>query len=318
MGSLSENTKINLKNILEKKIDELLSYYEEEHFKLHGPDPFGLVPKNFAKGLRLLLPIYQDYFRVHTFNAENIPEGPVMIVANHSGQLPFDGMMLALSFFLHAPKPIIPRSMADRFLMKLPFLGKLAAETGAILGDRKNCHYILKKQESTLIFPEGIRGISKNTTQFYHLKPFSHGFARLSLAHKMTILPVSIVGAEESYPLVLQLPMLAKLLNIPSFPLTPLFPLAGPLGMIPLPAPMDIYFGKPVKLPEDLHPDVADDELKPYVFNIQENIQQQIREGRKNKRPIFDDELKVNALKYYNLLKNRSGLVMNFLAREKK
>lgn len=292
----------------------------EERFKLlladaryQQKDPFGLYPQRFIQAIRLFLPLYKDYFRVRVYQSENIPSYPVMTVSNHSGQLPFDGVMLIISHLLHSPRPIIMRSMAERFLMSLPFLGKLAAETGAILGDRKNCRFVLERKESVLIFPEGVRGISKSTHEFYQLKNFSLGFIRLALTYQVPILPVAIIGAEENYPYVIQLPFLARLFNVPAIPLTPFFPLLGPLGMIPMPSPIDIYYGKPITLPTHIPADAPEHIMRPLAQTIQDQIQEMIIIGRKNQRPMFDDELKNNVKEYYQKLKERWILIKNFL-----
>lgn len=305
-----------MNHIDEKIMDQRLHQIEQDKRYLH--DPFGLSPQRFAQVFRILCPLYDEYFRVRTFGQENIPNSDLMLVSNHSGQLPFDGIMLTMSYFLHAPSPVIPRGMAERFLMRLPFLGKLTAETGGILGDRKNCQYVLNQKETVMVFPEGTRGINKSTKDFYQLKSFSIGFIRLCLQFKTPIVPVAIVGAEELYPLVVQAPWIAKILNIPSMPITPLFPFTGILGLIPLPAPIDIYYGAPITLSNSYKADDADHVLKPEVERIQAIIQKMVKEGLKHKRTIIDDELKNNVKNTYERFRERLKLVKEFLDQDKK
>jgi 1-acyl-sn-glycerol-3-phosphate acyltransferase len=305
-----------MKHIDEKILDERLHKIEQDNRYIH--DPFGLSPQRFAQAFRILCPLYDEYFRVRTFGQENIPNQALMLVSNHSGQLPFDGIMLTMSYFLHAPNPTIPRGMAERFLMRLPFLGKLTAETGGILGDRKNCQYVLNQQETVMVFPEGTRGINKSTKDFYQLKSFSMGFLRLCLQFKTPIVPVAIVGAEELYPLVVQAPWIAKLLKIPSLPITPLFPFAGLMGMIPLPAPIDIYYGAPITIDSKYSLDDPDHVLRPEVERIQTIIQKMVNAGLKNKRAILDEELKSNVKGYYEKFRQRLALVKEFLDQDKK
>lgn len=304
-----------MNHINEKIMDERLSLIEQDSRYLN--DPFGLSPQRFAQVFRILTLLYDEYFRVRTFGQENIPDRDLMLVSNHSGQLPFDGIMLTMSYFLHAPAPIIPRGMAERFLMRLPFLGKLTAETGGILGDRKNCQYVLNQKETVMVFPEGTRGINKSTKDFYQLKSFSLGFLRLCLQFKTPITPVAIVGAEELYPLVMQAPWIAKLLKIPSLPLTPLFPLTGLFGLIPLPAPIDIYYGQTIEINSRYSAEDPDHILKPELERIQKIIQEMVNLGLKNKRTIMDDELKNNIKGYYDKFKQRLHLIKEFLDQEK-
>ncbi len=251
-------------------------------------DPWGFDYRAFLKGAKLLAPLYQNYFRVRVFGAENIPKKNFMAISNHSGQIPIDGVLITLATLFHSPNQRVLRSMVERFLVQTPFLGSLVAKAGSILGDRENCRYLIEREESILVFPEGVRGIAKSTSNFYQVQPFTTGFYRLCLEHRLPILPIAVVGAEEMYPKVYHNKTLAKLLNIPALPLTPLFPLLGPLGMLPMPAPIDIYFGKPIpiKLKKNASPDDIQKELK----NLQQIIQSMINENLPQKRPYLSFE----------------------------
>ncbi|MCB9091312.1 MAG: acyltransferase family protein [Halobacteriovoraceae bacterium] len=269
-----------------QKVDERIVLLEKRYQDVQ--DPWGLNINTLKKSLKTLYPLYDKYFRVQNFGLENIPKTPFIVVANHSGQIPIDGVLLIMSFLMKTPEPIVLRGMGERFLFKLPFLGKLATESGTILGDRKNCRYLLSKGESILVFPEGVQGISKDTKDFYKLQDFTFGFYRLAIEQKVPILPVSIVGAEEFYPLVKQNKKLAKLFGFPSFPMTPLFPLAGLLGAIPLPSPVDIHINKPVYIDETLNADAPNHKLEPYVKEIKNIIEKKIHESLPKRRKMFD------------------------------
>ncbi len=148
-------------------------------------------------------------------------------------------------------------------------------------------------------------------------KNFSIGFLRLCLQFKKPIVPVAIVGAEEMYPFVVQAPWIAKLLKLPSMPITPLFPFTGLFGMIPLPAPIDIYYGSPIMVDNKYTADDPDHVLKSEVERIQGIIQKMVRDGLHHKRPILDDELKNNMKGYYEKFRERLKLVKEFLDQDK-
>jgi 1-acyl-sn-glycerol-3-phosphate acyltransferase len=250
-------------------------------------DPWGFNLEACEVALKMFWPLYKNYFRVKVHGIENVQDQPYMVVSNHSGQIAIDGVLVTMAFALEVQPPRILRGMVERFLSGMPFLGDLVAQTGSILGDRKNCQYLLEKGESILVFPEGVRGVSKSTPDFYKLQSFTKGFYRIALQTKTPILPICVIGAEEFYPYVLQLKKIAKLLNLPAMPLTPTFPLFGPLGILPMPSPVDIYIGKPIPIPENLSPEANEKELNEYIYQIEEQIKGMIKEGLKNRRQMI-------------------------------
>ena len=283
---------------LSERFQKSKAYYQK------NPDPFGLNVDKFAATFKLLLPVYENYFRVRVFGTENIQNlnRHEMFISNHTGQLPIDGLLLGMATYMHGhPHPLILRGMGERFLMGLPFLGQFVRELGVILGDRKNCEICLERGESVLTFPEGVRGISKSTPDFYRMQKFSYGFLRLALRFRTPLRPVVVVGAEEMYPMVWQAPQIAKLFGIPAFPITPFFPWFGPMGMLPMPAPVDIYFLPKVDLPSSLDDSAPDDELAPFVQTLHQMMQSQIEQGIKMKRPAIPltNILKNKELKYH-------------------
>ena len=85
-----------------------------------GTDEFGFSPEYLKRVLPFATLAYKGYFRVSTSGIDNIPEGRVLLIANHSGQLPFDAMMIATSMILEADPPRMVRSMVERWVPTLP------------------------------------------------------------------------------------------------------------------------------------------------------------------------------------------------------
>lgn len=243
-------------------------------------DPWGFNLKTIKKALTYFLPIYRNYFKVRVFGIENVADEPYMLVSNHTGQLPIDGALITMAMAFEVEKPRVVHSMIERFMAGLPFIGDLTAQAGSILGDRSNCKWLLDKGESILVFPEGVRGINKSTKNFYKLQKFSSGFYRIALASNVKILPISVVGAEEMFPIVFQAKKLGKRLGLPSLPI--------PLNFFPLPSPIDIYIGKPIEVDQELTPESQETELRPAISTIENEIKKNIELGLKERRTFLD------------------------------
>ncbi len=253
-------------------------------------DPWGLNPEKSKSTLKVATPLYRDYFKTRVFGAENVEDKPYIIVANHTGQLPFDGMIVTCAFLLDILPPRVLRAMMERFVTTIPFFSSFVTQNGGVLGDRTNCNELLKRGESVLVFPEGVRGISKNTNNFYQVQDFTKGFYRLALKNNVQILPVGVVGAEEFYPLTYHPKALAKVLGLPSLPLTPGL-VAGPLGMLPLPSPVDLHIGKPISVKSELLNSVNDKELDSEVQKIKETINNLVQSGLETRRPFWAQKI---------------------------
>ncbi len=243
-------------------------------------DPWGFNLELCEKTVRKILPLYRSYFKVRVFGAENVQDKPYIVASNHTGQLPIDGAMITLAFAMDIHPPRVLRAMVERFMAQLPFVGDFAAQSGAILGDRANCEYLIDHGESILVFPEGVRGISKNTPDFYKLRTFSQGFYRIAIQKKTPILPVCVIGAEEMFPFVFHAKKIAEMLKVPAMPLT--------LNFLPLPSPIDIYIGEEIAIPSHLEEETPEKEVKENVFHIENTIRRMIVHGLKNRRPFFD------------------------------
>ncbi|MFG1500734.1 lysophospholipid acyltransferase family protein [Halobacteriovorax sp. XZX-3] len=259
------------KSTLESTYQSLLKIYGETE------DPWGLSVPKAKKSFEILYTIYRHYFKVRLFGKENIKNEQYMVISNHSGQIAIDGLMIGCAFAFENEPPRVLRPMVERFFTALPFINKWSSECGAVLGDRDNCLNLLKRGESLLIFPEGVRGVSKSTTNYYKVQEFTPGFFRMALKSGVKILPVAVVGAEEIFPYVYQASAVAKILKLPALPIS--------ANYFPLPSPIDIHVGKPIELPEDIDADSEDSLINPHIREIERVIQSMLTEGRKTRRP---------------------------------
>src|SRR5262245_40574908 len=186
----------------------------------YGYDPFGFNREDARVAVVVCQFLYRKYFRAETFGLENVPDGPCLLVANHSGQLPWDGISVASALLFDRDPPRIARAMVERWAQTLPFVSYFFQRCGQILGTPENCRRLLEDVESILVFPEGVRGLSKPITQRYQLQEFGNGFIRLALETRAPVVPVAIVGAEEQAP-AFNVRSVARLLDLPSFPVMP-------------------------------------------------------------------------------------------------
>lgn len=243
-----------------------------------GFDPWGLNLDTAERALRAVRWLYERYFRVRTFGIDRLPpRGRLMVVPNHSGTLPFDGLLIALALILEARPPRLVRGMVERWFPSLPFISTLFTRCGQTVGDPENCRDLLRREQTILVFPEGVRGTGKTYWRRYELQAFGTGFVRLALETRTPIVPVAVIGAEETYPSIYNVGWLAKLLKVPYVPITPFFPLLGPIGALPLPVQVDLRFGAPRLFEGD--PDAPDAEIQAKVDEVKAEIQRLIDEG---------------------------------------
>ncbi|MBO7937812.1 lysophospholipid acyltransferase family protein [Streptomyces antibioticus] len=226
--------------------------------------------------MSLLRPVYEKYFRVEVKGVENIPaEGGALIVANHSGTLPLDGLMMQVAVHDHHPAGRHLRLLAADLVFVLPVVNELARKLGHTLACAEDAERLLGQGELVGVMPEGFKGIGKPFGERYKLQRFGRGgFVSTALRQGAPIVPCSIVGAEEIYPMIGNAKTLARLLGFPYFPLTPTFPWLGPLGAIPLPTKWTIQFGEPI--PTDGYPpEAAEDPM--LMFNLTDQVREQIQ-----------------------------------------
>ena len=251
----------------------------------YGVDPFGFDPQYVKKVVGPAAWLYRKYFRCEAQGLENVPEGRCLIIANHSGQLPFDGLMIGMSMFLDSEPPRFTRSMVERFVPATPFVSPLLARCGQILGTPENCRRLLGAGESILVFPEGVRGLNKTWSQRYRLQRFGQGFMRLALETDTPIVPAVVIGAEEQAPTFYNAKSLGKMFGFPAFPITPTNPLFPGVGLLPLPTRYRIRFGKPMNF--DGNANDEDDVILEKVSHVKNQMQQMIDEGLKEREHIF-------------------------------
>lgn len=247
-----------------------------------GFDEFGASRESLRGALRVARWLYRHYFRASAFGVEHIPAtGRVLFVANHSGQLPFDGLVIGAACFLEPPQPRLVRSMVEYFVPTVPFASYLFARWGQITGTPENCRRLLAAEEAVLVFPEGARGISKNFSRRYQLAEFGKGFLRLALEMRAPIVPIAVIGAEEQAPAINVKP-LARLFGAPSFPVVPYPPF---LPLVPLPVKYRLYFGEPIRMTGD--PDDDDEVLDEKARSVRNRIQSMIQIGLREREHVF-------------------------------
>ncbi|WP_158886541.1 lysophospholipid acyltransferase family protein [Amycolatopsis anabasis] len=242
----------------------------------------------------LLLPplrvLYEKWFRVTAHGVHNLPEsGGALLVCNHSGTLPLDALMTAVAVHDEHPAHRYLRGLGADLVFQLPLVGALARKSGQTLACNPDAERLLRTGELVGVWPEGFKGIGKPFASRYKLQRFGRGgFVAAALRAQAPIIPVSIVGAEEIYPKIGDLKPLARLLGLPYFPVTPFFPLLGPLGAIPLPTKWHIEFGEPIRTDEFSAEDKDDPML---VFNltdqVRESIQHTLYQRLTQRRGIF-------------------------------
>ncbi len=225
-------------------------------------DDFGFDPDFEHKAKPLLRFLFKRYFRVETRGIDNIPEsGRAVIVANHSGTLPLDGVMLREALREHHRTSRDLRWLAEDFLFYLPFIGVAMNRLGAVRACQENAQRLLTTDHLIAVFPEGEKGIKKLFGQRYQLQRFGRGgYIRLCLRTKSPLIPCAIVGAEETNPMLYRFDNASRLLGLDYLPVTPTFPWLGPLGLVPAPTKWRIAFGEPIEL-EGYGPEAADDHV---------------------------------------------------------
>jgi 1-acyl-sn-glycerol-3-phosphate acyltransferase len=234
--------------------------------------------------------LFYSWWRVEMNGVDHIPEtGRVLVVSNHSGTLPFDGAMIKFGVRdLHSKHRIARVLMHDLF-NSLPLLGPILAKVGAVRACQENGELLLRRGHLTLVFPEGAKGTGKYFRNRYKLERFGRGgFVQLAARTSAPIVPVAVVGAEEIYPIIENSTLVAKLLNVPYFPITPTFPWLGLLGLVPFPSKWYIDIGEPMTFDHLSARDLDDDFLMDHLGNeVRLQIQHMIDERLKRRRSVW-------------------------------
>lgn len=252
----------------------------------YGFDRYGFH-RDWARRL-LLWPalLYRYWFRVEAHDVARVPRGGVLLVGNHAGQFGYDGIMLAMALLLDADPPRLARGMSEYLFWRLPWVSRIAARTGTVVGTPENCAAMLAEGECVVAFPEGARGANKPFHRRYRLEPFGQGFARLALESGAPVVPVGIVGSEEQQPGFANLEGLGHRLGLPSLPITisqPWFGLPG--AAFALPVKYRIYLGEPLHLEGEAHEEDA--LVDEQVQRVRDALEALLRRGLRERTGIF-------------------------------
>lgn len=249
----------------------------------HGYDPFGMHPSFVALGELIVSPLYDKYFRCKSWGHENIPAtGPAILAANHSGNIPVDGLMIWLDVLRNTDPPRVPRPIADHFVPSLPYLGTLFSRGGMVGGSRGNARSLLDAGEVLMIFPEGVPGIVKPFAERYQLQKFREGHAELAIRHRAPIVPVGVVGGEEQMPALFTSRRLGKLFGLPVVPV--------PAVPVPLPVRYHLLYGEPIPVHEDYTAEQADDPVvvAEAAGRVKAAVDALLKEGLSKRKGVFE------------------------------
>lgn len=226
--------------------------------------------------LPLLRPLFRHWFRVEVRGIENIPSsGGALIVSNHSGTIALDSLMTQVAIHDAHPQNRFLRMLAADLVFSTPLVGDIARRTGSTLAGQLDARRLLEAGEVVGVWPEGFKGVGKHFSERYRLQRFGRGgFVATALRTGVSIIPCSIVGAEEAYPMLTDVPALAKLFGWPYFPITPTWPHLGLLGLVPLPSKWIIDFGAPIDT-SDLGAEAAEDPMA--VFALTDEVRETIQ-----------------------------------------
>ncbi len=246
----------------------------------YGVDPYGMDVDFAVAAVAPFVWLYRKYFRVVLHGLENVPaDGRMLLVSNHSGQIPLDAAMIEVALLVEKDPPRVVRALVEKWVATLPFVSSFYARIGQIVGTPENCRRLLAADEALLVFPEGVRGLNKPFSERYRLRPFGLGFMRLALEAGAPIVPVGVVGAEEQAPALFDLKPLARLLGMPAFPITP-------TGVpFPLPTRYHLWFGEPMRFTGSADDDDA--ELERKVAEVQGAVQALLDRGVAERTSVF-------------------------------
>ena len=279
-------------NELARRIAAVAEFIRKRMMGDYTVDEFGFdTHLNDAVFLPLLRVFFKSWFRVEVSGIENLPEtGAALIVANHAGVLPFDGLMTSVAVHDNHPTNRDLRLLAADMVFDMPVVGQAARKAGHTMACTSDAHRLLAAGELTAVFPEGYKGLGKHFKDRYKLQRFGRGgFVSAALRAKAPIVPCSIVGSEEIYPMIADIKLLARLLGLPYFPVTPLFPLAGPAGL----GAAAVEVAHPVRRSRSTRPTTtsaaADDPMVTFELTdqVRETIQQTLYQLLANRRNMF-------------------------------
>lgn len=242
----------------------------------YGYDAWGTHEKGIAYSMPAAKFLYEKYFRVEAFGLENVPkDGRVLIIANHSGQLPLDGVLIGYALYTNPNGSRLPKAMIERFFPTVPVIGRVLNRIGAVVGDADNCRRMLQDEQAVIAFPEGVGGASKVFSKRYQLQKFGKGFVHLAMQNNTPIIPVGVVGCEESIVSLSDFKGIGKLFGMPTFPL-----------VVPMVWPTKVYlhFGAPIQFNDD---DLHDGVVANNVDIVKNEIKKLIDIGLNKREKLF-------------------------------
>ncbi|TIC80264.1 acyltransferase family protein [Nocardioides sp. GY 10127] len=276
MAALTSAAKEVLGPDWEDELARLLAFVRRRLTGDYAVDEYGFDPEVTERFfLTALRPMASKWFRIEVRGIENIPtDSGALIVSNHSGTLPWDGLMTMVTVHDHTGRFVRP--LGADLVFRTPLVAQLARMGGATLACSEDADRMLAGGELVGVWPEGFKGLGKPYSERYKLQRFGRGgFVSAALRTRTPIVPLSVVGAEEIYPMLSSMPTLARILGVPYFPVTPLFPWLGPLGMVPLPSKWLMEFGEPVRT-DELEEGAADDPM--LVFDVTDQVRESIQQ----------------------------------------
>jgi 1-acyl-sn-glycerol-3-phosphate acyltransferase len=261
----------------EEQLADVVDFLRRRATGEYATDEFGFDPDLTDHAfLPILRPLFQRWFRVESQGLENVPDvGGALVVANHSGTLPVDALMTTVALHDDHPAQRRFRLLGADLVFDMPVVGAMARKFGSTLACNEDAERLLTGGELVGVFPEGFKGIGKPFRERYTLQRFGRGgFVTAALRTGKPIIPCAIVGAEEIYPMIGNAKTAARLLGLPYLPITPTFPLLGPLGLVPLPSKWLIAFGEPIET-ASYGPAAAEDPM--LVFNLTDQVRETIQ-----------------------------------------
>jgi len=258
--------------------------------ELRSSDGFGFDPEFTERVKKVALWFYRNYWRVEVDGVTNVPaRGRGLLVANHAGIIPYDGAMIRTAIIAEHPQPRHARMLVVDWAFAFPFTAMLLIKTGNVLAHPDNATALLQRGELVGVFPEGVKGASKSYRDRYRIRRLGRGgFVQVALRTGAPIIPVAVVGSEEVHPVLADLQPLARLLGLPTLPITATFPWLGAAGLLPLPSKWLISFGRPIDV-SGFGPDSAGDAR--LVLELSEEvrawIQAEVGRLRPRRRTIF-------------------------------
>jgi len=259
----------------QESVEDVVAFTRSRMSGQYAIDEFGFDPEFTTKVfLPILRPLAQNWFRVEVRGIENLPTtGSALLVSNHAGTMPLDGMVLQSVVYDEIGRHV--RMLGADLIFKTPYSHDFARRTGTTLACQEDAERLLASDQLVAVFPEGFKGLGKPYADRYKLQRFGRGgFVSAAVRAQVPLIPVSIVGSEEIYPLIASAPTLARAMGAPYFPITPLFPWFGVFGLVPLPSKWIIQFGEAITT-DELSPGAAEDPM--VVFNVTDQVRETIQ-----------------------------------------